>query len=226
MKKILFAVLLLSLLLALCACGDTSAAEPAAEPTAEPAVEPQEPEIGTSDLGTQRGASSLEELEGFLTGDYLFTEEQVNCMSYEMLLGFVLTCDPENGLQLVEDYDLPAITTLLNERFFAVVGTDAPHYGELSFTRYPVTDEIRQNTLDWYAAQERSITAEYGAYHYQRIYEETEGYQEFIGVRSSVTDSAGKLSQGADSFTENGLMIIKSNGRYYWTAFCLYNGRA
>ncbi len=39
MKKILLAVLLLSLLLALCACGDTGAAEPASATTPAPTAE-------------------------------------------------------------------------------------------------------------------------------------------------------------------------------------------
>ncbi len=187
---------------------------------------PQETESAPGGLDTQRGAASLEEIQGILTGDFLFTEEQVNCMSYEMLLGCVLTCDPENGLQLVEDYDLPAITALLNERFFSAVGSTPVRYGAFSYAHYPVTDEIRQETLHWYQEQESSIVAEYGEYPYQRIREETEGYQEFVGVVYTVTDGAGNSTKGVDSFEENGLMIIKSNGRYFWMAFCLFDGLA
>ena len=109
MKKILFAVLMLSLLLALCACGDTGAAEPASAttpaPTAETAVVtvPDENAEEQLTVGTLRqdaeGATYENPLLGFGcrldTSWYVATKEQLYYNPMHPYTEFLLDAIPQ-----------------------------------------------------------------------------------------------------------------------------------
>ena len=53
----------------------------------------------------KRGATTVKQLVAVLGREELFTADQVNCMSVEMLMACLTVCDAENGLELLEHYD-------------------------------------------------------------------------------------------------------------------------
>ena len=189
---------------------ETAAAEPA-----EAAAEPL------------RGAESLEELLELLAAKPLFSPEQVNCMGYEMLLASVTACDPENGLALMGDCDPEEIAALLYERFFPAVGLNPLRYEILRQYPFQISDDIIQGTLNWFKSQKSSVIAQYGETNYERIRREVEGYEFFYVLDYTVTDSEGASREDRESQgNSNGLLIIQSNGRFFWTAFDLFSGIA
>lgn len=205
MKRRILMVLLLALLLtAFSAWGQSAQAE---APSAE----------------SQRGAKTLKQLNMLLTAEQLFTPEQVNCMSWEMLMGCLTSCDPENGLAMLEDYDPEAIAAFLNERFFDTVELERFRYNILRQYNAPVQEEIVRETLAWFESQKESVSAQYGEENYLRIHEETAGQQEYIMSDYTMCFADGRVKKdGYAQGNTNGLTIIKSYDRYYWTAFDLF----
>lgn len=174
---------------------------------------------------TVRGAESLEELRNCITEEALFTPEQVRCMSFEMLLSSVMTCDPENGLALLEGGDPAEIAAMLNERFPTVVGTQTVQYLILSEYSAPIEDELRQTTLYWFNQQKDSFIASYGETSYQQVVQEVEGYETFYLYDYMVTNADGTAKlDGIRQGRTDGLMIIQSNGRFFWAAMDLFSG--
>ena len=146
-------------------------------------------------------------------------------MSVEMLLACVTTCDPENGAAMLEDFDSAAIAALLNEEFFPAVGGQTLRYGDIKHNPVEMTDEIRRGTLDWFEGQKDGVIAQYGEQNYQRIHDETAGYEVFVLCSYTTTGPDGAVQKdGIGKGNTNGLTFIRVRGRYYWTAFDLFDG--
>ena len=173
----------------------------------------------------KRGATTVKQLVAVLGREELFTADQVNCMSMEMLMACLTVCDAENGLELLEHYDPEAIAELLNERFFDTVKGVGLRYRITDMYDGGFTEEIGQQTLSWFESQKDYFVFQYGEENYRRVHEETAGYEEYLFPEYTVYFADGRTKQdGCTRGNLDGLTIIKSNGRYYWMAMDLFAG--
>ena len=212
MKRLTAWILALFLLLGSFGLPAALAEEPSAEPAEASSVDQAE-----------RGAKTWKQLLAILDGKDLFTAEQVDCMSMEMLMACLTVCDAENGLERLEHYDPEAIAELLNERLFDAVKGVGLRYRITDLYDGGFTEEIGQQTLSWFESQKDSFVSQYGEENYRRVHEETAGYEEFLFPEYTVCYADGSTKK--DGYTRgnpNGLTIIKSNGRYFWMAMDLF----
>ena len=170
-----------------------------------------------------RGAESLEELNALFDGEELFTPEQVRCMGYEMLLACLTACDEEKGLELLADFDAERVAAYLNENFFTAVKLEKFRYEIGKQFSFPIPEEVTQQTLAWFESNQDNVIAQYGEENYRQIHEETAGQQEYTFSDYTMRFADGSEKQdGFSRGNQNGLIFVKSNGRYYWNAFDLF----
>ena len=178
----------------------------------------------TEELGTPvRGAKSLDALNALFNGEELFTPGQVRCMGYEMLMACLTACDEEKGLELLADFDPEAIADYLNENFFEAVKLEKFRYEIRKQYNAPISEEVTQQTLEWFESQKGGVIAQYGEENYRQILEETAGQQEYTLSDYTMRFADGSVKQdGYSKGNYNGFTIVKSNGRYFWSAFDLF----
>lgn len=171
-----------------------------------------------ADLKGKRTSAEISELMG---GERLFTPEQVDCMAQEFLFACISVCDPENAAKLYEQGDSETIAALLNEKFFARTGKRPVSYQVSGYLQYDVTDEIRQQTADWFEKNYDFVAAQYGAYYAQKVQEENLCRQAMIFLQYTTTDENGRTEQ-SPADPSAGMMFQVINGRYFWSDYSLF----
>ena len=183
------------------------------------------PGSAAGETAAESGAASLDELKEILGSGFLFTEQKVNCMGQEFLLACISVCDPENAQALFEERDCAKIASLLNDRFFQAAGVKPLRYKIVRGMEYELTDEMRQQTQDFFMNSRDLVVAQYGEYFFQKVSEENAGRQRIVLLIYTTEDEDGVTGSGPDDIT-SGLCIAVVSGRYYWNDFSLFRSVA
>ena len=189
------------------------------EPGKEYSVELPEDAESYSDISEiPTGAVSFDELLDILYDGFLFTAEQVGCMTEEFRFACLYSCVPESAAALFEKGDFTEIAAVLNGKFFSAGGEGPVRYTCTAYQEYEITKETRESVQEWYLQNYDQVVQMYGEYYARKVMEENEGRERAIVMEYSTTDKNGIVTEKDEEMT-TGLVFYVVNGKYYWAEF-------